>query len=155
MQLLFANVRGRAAAEVSKSQLPPLKRGRTAIQFVFLYQRVEVDLDLGRVLVRVDFEIAKLAALATERNMDVEAERIIHPRRLIQCRQHLADELRFPLRERRIVRNEIVSDFRSRLWFIYGHLALSRVRALFPSTYHPSPVMHHWFGDFSEGLLRR
>src|SRR5688572_24806072 len=135
MKLLLADVRRRAPAEVSKFQLPPLKRARPAIQFVFLYQRVQVDLNIRGVLVRVDFEIAKLAALATERNVDIEAKGISHPRSLIEGRERVANELRFPLRERRIIRNEVVSDFRSRLWVIYRHLALSCVRALFPSTY--------------------
>ena len=115
MQLFIANVRRSAAAEIRKSKLSSLEGARPAVQFVFFNQGVEVDLDLGSILVRVDFEITKLAALPTERNVDVKAEWIVDARRFIEGRERFANELRLPLRERRIVRNEVVADIRARL----------------------------------------
>src|SRR6185436_7371253 len=72
-QLLVADVRRRAATEVRKAKLASCKRGHATVKLVLLDQRVEIRLDLGGVLVRVDFEVTKVTALATERNVDVEA----------------------------------------------------------------------------------
>src|SRR4051812_43158951 len=62
-QLLVADVRRRAAAEVCKAKLPALKSGHATVELVLFDQRVEIDLDLRSVLVRVDFEVAEQAAL--------------------------------------------------------------------------------------------
>ena len=63
MQLLLTDVRWRAAAEVCKAKLPALERGHAAVELVLFDQRVEIDFDLGSVLVCVDFEVAEVAAL--------------------------------------------------------------------------------------------
>src|SRR5919205_407362 len=67
-QLLLTDVRRCAAAEVCKAKLAPLERGHAAVELVLLDQRVEVDLDLRRVLVCVDFEVTEEAALPAKRN---------------------------------------------------------------------------------------
>ena len=72
MQLFLADVRRRAAAEIGKPQLPPMERRHAAVEFILFDQRVEIDLDLGCILVCVDFEIAEEAALPAERDMDIE-----------------------------------------------------------------------------------
>ena len=77
VKLLFADVRRRAAAEVSKPQLPALKGAGAAVNLILLDQRVEIDLDLGGVLVGVDFEVTELAALAAKRNVEVKPERLV------------------------------------------------------------------------------
>src|SRR6185369_8620091 len=71
-QLLLTDVRRRAAAEVCKAKLPALKSRHATVELVLFDQRVEIDLDLGSVLVCVDFEVAKQAALPAEGNMNVE-----------------------------------------------------------------------------------
>src|SRR5215212_9336870 len=72
MQLLLTDVRRCAATEVCKAKLPALKRRHTAVKLVLFDQRIEIDLDLRRVLVCVDFEITEQAALAAKRNVNVE-----------------------------------------------------------------------------------
>src|SRR5258708_3993814 len=89
VQLLFADVRRCAATEVSKAELPPLKGRRATKQLHLFDQSVEIDLNLVGIFVRVDFEIAKLAALAAERNVEVETEWFVDSRRLIQCGDRL------------------------------------------------------------------
>src|SRR5262245_42307860 len=56
-QLFLADVRRSAAAEISKAQLSSLKSGRAAVELVLFNECVEIDLDLGRVFVDVDFEV--------------------------------------------------------------------------------------------------
>ena len=122
MQLLFADVRRRAAAEVSEPELPPLKSGHAAVDFILFDQRVEIDLDLGCVLVRVDFEVTEVAALAAERDVNVKTERIFNARRLVERLEGVSHKLRLPLRERRIIRDKIIADFGSGLLSnIYSH----------------------------------
>src|SRR4029078_5780339 len=71
-QLLVADVRRRATAEVSEAKLASCKRRHATVKLVLFDQRVEVDLDLGCVLICVDFEVAEVTALATERNVDIK-----------------------------------------------------------------------------------
>src|SRR5215217_2338939 len=71
-QLLLTDVRRCAAAEVREAKLASLKRRHAAVELVLFDQRVEVDLDLGRVFVCVDFEVAEQAALPAERNVNVQ-----------------------------------------------------------------------------------
>src|ERR1044072_4897777 len=71
-QLPVADVRRRAATEVSEAKLAPCERRHATVKLVLFDQRVQVDLDLGRVLIRVDFEVTKVTALATKGNVDVE-----------------------------------------------------------------------------------
>ncbi len=110
-ELLFADVRRRAAAEVSEPKLPALKSVRAAVDFILLDQRVQVSLNLRGVLVGVDFEVTKLAPLTAERDVNVEAERLIGARRPIQRLDRVSGIFRLPLRERRIVGDEVIADF--------------------------------------------
>src|ERR1043165_6943868 len=71
-QLLVADVRRSAAAEVSEAKLASCERRHTTVKLVLLDQRVEIDLDLGSVLIRVDFEVTEVTALATERNVNIK-----------------------------------------------------------------------------------
>src|SRR5262245_16285977 len=72
-KLLFADVGRRAAPEVGQPELPPLQCGHAAVDFILFDQRVEIDLDLRSVLVRVDFEVTEFAPLAAEGDVDVQA----------------------------------------------------------------------------------
>src|SRR5689334_14092870 len=72
-QLLLADVRRRATAEVSEAKLASFERRRATVKLVLFDQRVEIDLDLGGVLIRVDFEVTEMTALAAERDVDIKA----------------------------------------------------------------------------------
>src|SRR5215216_6457952 len=112
IKLFLAYIRRRAASEVCEPELPTLKSARATIDFILFNESLEVKLYLGRVLVRVDFEIAKLAALSAERNMYVETKRIVSTRRLIERLDCKRDIFRFPLRKRRICGDKIIADLR-------------------------------------------
>src|SRR5262249_60347131 len=110
-ELVCADFGWRADSEVGEPKLPPLLCGHAAVDFILLDQRVEIDLDLRSVLIRVDFEVTKFASLAAERDVYVKTKRLLHSRRLIQRIDRVLDVFRLPLRERRIVRDEIMADF--------------------------------------------
>jgi hypothetical protein len=63
-ELPVADVRRSAAAEVSETKLPSLNSSGAAVEFVLFDECVEIDFDLGSILVDVDFEITEEAALA-------------------------------------------------------------------------------------------
>src|ERR1044072_7754629 len=64
VELPFADIRRRAAAEVGEAQLPTLKSARAAIDFILFDERFDIKLDFSGVLVRVDFEVTELATLS-------------------------------------------------------------------------------------------
>jgi hypothetical protein len=72
-QLLVADVRRRAAAEVSKAKLASFERRHATVKLVLFDQCVEIDLDLGSVLVGIDFEVTKVTAFTAERNVNIKA----------------------------------------------------------------------------------
>src|SRR4030095_3324487 len=104
--------------------MPIVKGTPATIEFGFLDQSVEIDFDFGGVLVGVDFEITKLAALATERYMKVETEWIFSARCLIERLDCVSNILRFPLRKRWIIGNKIIPDFRAFTSRISSHQAV-------------------------------
>jgi hypothetical protein len=110
-KLLFADVRRRAAAEVREPKLPPLYSRHLAVEFILFDQRIQVPFNVGSVLVCVDLEVTKLAPLAAKRNVDVQAERLLGTRMLIESLDRVRGVFRFPLRKRRIVGDEIITDF--------------------------------------------
>src|SRR3569832_446809 len=71
-QLFLTDVRRRAAAEVGKAKLTALKRRHATVELVLFDQRVEVHLDLRRVLVCVDFEVTEQTAFPAKRDVNVE-----------------------------------------------------------------------------------
>src|SRR5262245_46291556 len=110
-KLLFADVGRRASAEIGEPKLPPLQCGHAAVDFILLDQRVEIDLDLRSVLVRVDFEVTKFAPLAAEGDVNVKAERLLDAGGPAQRLDRVRNVFRLPLRERRIIGDEIIADF--------------------------------------------
>src|SRR6185436_11698452 len=72
VQLFLAHVRRSAAAEIREPKLSTLEGRHAAVDLILLDERVEIDLDLGSVLVCVDFEVAEQAALPAERNVNIE-----------------------------------------------------------------------------------
>ena len=80
LELLRRQKRRRAAAEVHEVQRPPGNRRQLAVQLELARQHVEVLIDLARVLVGVDAEVAEVTPLAAERNVQVDAERHVRSR---------------------------------------------------------------------------
>ena len=72
---LAAEERRRAAAEVDEAERPAAHHRQLADQLDLARQGRDVALDVVRVLVGVDAEVAELAALAAERNVQIQAQR--------------------------------------------------------------------------------
>src|SRR6266487_5898542 len=132
VELLFADVRRRTATEISKAELPALQGACAAVAFNLLDECVEIKFNLAGIFVRIDFEVAKLTALAAERDVKVKTERVLSTGRLIQRLNRVGDVFRFPLRERRIVRNKIIADFSARLRRVGRHKYFVRGASLMP-----------------------
>ena len=82
-ELLRREKRRRAAAEVDEVERPAGDRRLRRVQLPFAREHVQVVVDLLGVLVGVDAEVAEVAPLPAERNVQVEAERHAgHGRRL-------------------------------------------------------------------------
>ena len=78
-QLPHRQERRRAAAEVDEVERPPVDRRIGVVELPLARHHVEIFFDFLRVLVGVDAEIAEVAALPAERDVQVQAER--HRRR--------------------------------------------------------------------------
>src|SRR5258705_570933 len=113
VELFFADVRGRAATEVSETKLTSLECACSAVALSFLDQGIEIEFDFAGVLVRVDFEVAKLATLTAKRYVQIKTEWIVDSRRLIERLYRFRHIFWLPFRKRRIVGNKIVPDFSS------------------------------------------
>ncbi len=103
--------RRRAAAEVDKVDRPPGKDRQARVQLPLARQHVEIRAHFLGVLVGVHPEVAEVAALAAERDVQVHAERHTGPRRGLQGRQGVAfDRLGRPDRKRRVGRDKVAAD---------------------------------------------
>src|SRR5688500_19810899 len=67
VQLLLADVRRRTATKVGEAQLAALKSMCAAIALHLFDEGVQIELNLAGILVRINFEVTKLAAFATDR----------------------------------------------------------------------------------------
>ncbi len=105
-EVLDADVGGRAAAEVDEAGTSPGDRRGRGVELHLGRQGVQVGADLVEVLVGVDPEVAELAALAAERDVQVEAEVGLRLRRCGQRPLRLRQLLLAPERERGIVGDE-------------------------------------------------
>src|SRR5207248_1876468 len=70
-QLVSAEEGGRAAAEVDEMEGPARRHGHGGVESDFAHECVEIDIDVAGVLVGVDAEIAKFAAFAAKRNVQI------------------------------------------------------------------------------------
>src|SRR5690606_7968316 len=111
-ELRRADVGWRPAAEIDEIHASTANRGRLPQGANLGAQGREIALDLAAVLVRVDLEVAELAALAAERDVDVEAELRPVAGRAMKSVLELWKVFGTPEGIRRIVRDEIVSDLR-------------------------------------------
>ncbi len=111
LELLRREKRRRAAAEVDEVQRPAGDRRQLAVQLELARQHVEILVDLARVLVGVDPEVAEVAPLAAERNVQVHAERHVGRRRRRERRHRVGgDGVVRPDGERRIGGDEVAAD---------------------------------------------
>ena len=117
--------------------MPTLKSICAAVDFILFDERLNIKLYLGSVLVRVDFEVAKLATFATERDVKIKAERVRDARRRIERVEGARDVFRFPLRERRICSNKIIADLSFCLRRIRRYLYRWQIRVCAGT---PSPI---------------
>src|SRR5207249_7307627 len=102
-QLRRAEIGGRTATEVDELQRPAANHRQLAVKFYLLHESIEIRFYITGVFVRIDAEIAKLAALAAERDVQIEPQRRVRIRRRLQsgpCRRQV---LPLPKRERRVV----------------------------------------------------
>ncbi len=119
LQLRGRQERGGAAPEIHEMHRAAANGRRVQVHLPLARHQAQVVLDLPRVLVGVDPEIAEVTALPAERDVQVEAERDgAGP--CIQRAVSLFQRRRGPHRERRIVRDEIAANG--------GFVAIPRVR---------------------------
>ncbi len=106
--------RGRAAAEIDEPRPPPGQERSPGVHREFAQQGLDIARHAVRlgIAARIDAEVAEVAPLAAERQVDVDAQRDARPGCLLQRRQDLSAILRLPEREGRIVGNEVVAHRR-------------------------------------------
>src|SRR5258706_7709538 len=95
-KLVGREIGRRAPAEVDEVWFAPAHERFVRIEGELAQHGVNVVANRGRILVRIDLEIAKMAALPAERDMDVHAQQIAGPRRTLKGRVNLARAFRFP-----------------------------------------------------------
>src|SRR5207248_10197527 len=86
LELRRRQERRRAAAEVDEVERPTGHRGKRSVQFPLAREHIEIPVYLLRVLVGVDTEIAEVAPLAAERNVEVQTKRNRRVRRRLKRR---------------------------------------------------------------------
>jgi hypothetical protein len=118
LQLAGTQIRWSAASEIDELQLAAGDAGPVLEQRDFAVEGLDIVLHHVGVLLRVDAEIAELAALAAERNVQIHPQRNRAVGLAIEGGMDLRRELRPPLGERGVVGNEVAADFRLR---INGH----------------------------------
>ena len=91
-------------------QRPVFDRRLLRVVFHFAGEGVEIGLDLLAVFVRVNAEVAELAAFAAEGDVKVKAELGIGSRRVGECAVCLRDVLLAPKRIGRIVGDKDAAD---------------------------------------------
>ncbi len=121
--------RRRTAAEIDELEGPPRDRRPIGVELPFPPQQVEILLDLPRVLVGVNPEVAEMTALAAERDVQVQAQRGIRGsgRRIERDARVRRHGLGGPDRKWRVIRDEIAADLGllevgDRRWI--GHISL-------------------------------
>src|SRR5439155_1136674 len=69
LELIDGEIRRSAAAEVNEGRLATADEGFRGVKRQFLEHRVEVASDRRRILVRINFEVTKVAALPAKGNV--------------------------------------------------------------------------------------
>ena len=91
-------------------QVPAADDGQLAVERHFLDERLGIGLDIAGVLVGVDAEVAKFAAFAAKRNVQIEAQRRAGCRCGFQAARAVGRDAGLPEGERRIVGHEVVTE---------------------------------------------
>src|SRR5262245_14095763 len=108
-ELARRNIGGSAAAEVDELGFAAADEGPLGVELKLPDGGVEVALDLARVLVGIDLEVAERAALATKRNMQVDTYGSAGGRPSIEGGIGFVDAVPSPERVGRVVGNEVIS----------------------------------------------
>src|SRR5437016_1655649 len=82
-ELIDGKIRGRAAAEVDEVRLASVDKRFRGVQAQFVEDRVDVSLDLRRILVGINLEIAEVAALPAKRKRGIIRDEVIADRGLL------------------------------------------------------------------------
>ena len=109
LQLALGQIARRAAAEVEEARLAPADDGLARVSREFFQHRINVATDRRRIFVRIDLEVAEVAALPAERNVRVESEVVARFRCALQRLLELRNGVGLPEREGRIVRDEVAA----------------------------------------------
>ena len=96
LELRHGQVTGGAAAEVDEVRLAPLEIGLAGEALHLAHAGVDVGLNLLRILVGVDLEIAEVAAFAAERDVEINAQRDVGRGGLLQHFLHHRNLVRLP-----------------------------------------------------------
>src|SRR5262249_20747929 len=107
-----AQVRRGAAAEIDVVERPAADALGAGVQLDLFEQCVGIDFNVVSVLVGVDAEVAELAPLAAERDVQVQAQRRAGGRRPGEGGAGVGQEGRLPEGERRVVGYEVVAEAR-------------------------------------------
>ena len=95
----------------TKSSFRPAIAGHRRVQLPLPREEIEVRLDFLRVLVGVDAEVAEVAALAAERDVEVQTERDVGRRRRGERGPGVGGHgVGRPDRERRVIGDEVAAD---------------------------------------------
>src|SRR5687767_3744744 len=116
--------RGRAAAEINEARLSSADEALPGIEAELADHRVEIAIDFGGILAGIDLEVAEMAALPAERDVDVDPQRGIPARRAIERVIGFPNVLGVPKGIRRIVGNEVATGgclFFQTLVCLHGH----------------------------------
>ena len=108
LELRLGQVGGRAAAEIDELRLAPADERLLPVKLQLAKRQLQIPLDGRGVLVGIDAEVAEVAALPAERDVQVEAQLGARRRRPAQGGGHLGHPLRLPERERGVIRDEVV-----------------------------------------------
>ena len=75
LQLIAGQKRGRTAAKIYKLEFSTAQGSSLRVEGGLLGQCVQIHIHIARVLVRIDAEVAELASLAAEGNVQIQSER--------------------------------------------------------------------------------
>src|SRR5262249_52328809 len=98
------------ATEIDILKWPATNDRHAAVELNFPGQSLQVDFDVASVVIGVDPEVAKLAALAAERDVQVQSQGRSRNRGRLQSGVCFRQMRRFPEREWRIIGDEIVAQ---------------------------------------------
>src|SRR6185295_13431177 len=104
-----AEVTGCAAPEIDEFRFPSGDAGCARIHRQLGHAVFDVALDVLRIFIGVHAEVAEVAALPTERDMEIDAQRSLRRGGRFKHRAYAVVQLRAPERKWRVVGDEIIA----------------------------------------------